>query len=349
MTIRDEQLESSSETAISDGEGENSPPIHITPRRTSQTNTNMSGGRYQQGRQYAMPTKLAVGDAYIELLYDMYPKIPTSRQIAKKAKVGKTYVLKVLKEIEEYGQILDPDVIREHNNQHKEKNYKLNKCDAAFLLSLRAEDPSRSNLDYIQKLNEQHNKLVCSATITNFFGERFPHSGRFCQPNLIPLDKWKPSNLAAFVEFYEKLKQLPDRKRFNFLDEKHIVNKDVLQTKVRRDPLSGYTPHIRVSGDFREAYNIFACISADTTKPRPIFYNIRKDNGSALSFMEFVSDMIISRYLKHNDIVVMDNAAIHSGKEAQPLADLLWDFEIDGRPLHILCFHCQHVHQNLIQ
>ena len=89
MTIRNEQLESSSETATLDGEDENSPPAHTIPITTSQTNANMSGGRHQQGGQCAMPAKLVVGDAHSQSLCDMHPKKTTSRLIAKKVKVGK--------------------------------------------------------------------------------------------------------------------------------------------------------------------------------------------------------------------------------------------------------------------
>ena len=52
----------------------------------------------------------------------------------------------------------------------------------------------------------------------------------------------------------------------NWLDEKHIVNSDCVPKKVRRNPIYGYMPAILVSGDFRETYNIFACITENPNK-----------------------------------------------------------------------------------
>lgn len=35
-------------------------------------------------------------------------------------------------------------------------------------------------------------------------------------------------------------------------------------------------------------------------------------------------------------VAITDDAAIHSGTDVEPLPDLLWNFEVDGRPLQIL-------------
>ena len=46
--------------------------------------------------------------------------------------------------------------------------------------------------------------------------------------------------------------------------------------------------------------------------------------------------MIKNRWLWHDEILVMDNAAVHTGKEAQMVNDLLWDTVVDDRPLKLL-------------
>jgi hypothetical protein len=38
----------------------------------------------------------------------------------------------------------------------------------------------------------------------------------------------------------------------------------------------------------------------------------------------------------HDKILVMDNAAIHTGAEAEIVEDLLWYMVVDGRPLNVL-------------
>ena len=120
------------------------------------------------------------------------------------------------------------------------------------------------------------------------------------------------------------------------MDEKHIVNKDTKPRKVRRDPLSGYVPFIPCSGNFRDAYNIFACISPDPSKGKACYYHITRNNGTAVSFLFFVERLVASKFLRHNEVLIMDNAAIHVGGEASIIEDLLWNTIIDGRPLQIL-------------
>jgi transposase len=107
-------------------------------------------------------------------------------------------------------------------------------------------------------------------------------------------------------------------------------------TKVRRDPLDGKLPGIHVSGNFREAYNIMAIISPNPDKPHPIDYTIGEENGTSEAFVGFMTYLIAKRFLRHNEFVVMDNAAIHYQRNATVIEDMLWETIVDGRPLHIL-------------
>ncbi len=132
------------------------------------------------------------------------------------------------------------------------------------------------------------------------------------------------------------MEPLPDKTKFHFLDEKHLVNKDVLANKTRADPLTGYMDAILVSGDFREAYNLLAIISGNPSKPSPIHYVIGKENGNSTSFAAYIMQLISNRWFEHGDVLVLDNAAIHSGGDAGNVEDYLWDTVVDGRPLNVL-------------
>jgi transposase len=162
--------------------------------------------------------------------------------------------------------------------------------------------------------------------------QRFGYSGRFKKPNLVPHDKLKNANIIKYHEYIEKMERLPDKTKFHFLDKKHLVNKDVLPNKTRADPLTGYMDAILVSGEFREAYNLLAIISSNPTKPSPIHYVIGKENGNSTSFATYIMQLISSRWFKHGDVLILDNAAIHSGGDAANVEDTV----IDGRPLNIL-------------
>jgi hypothetical protein len=85
-----------------------------------------------------------------------------------------------------------------------------------------------------------------------------------------------------------------DHTKWNFLDEKHIINKDAIPSKGRADPLTGYIDYIPVTGGFHESYNIFAVIKGNPAKCRPVEYQIDKENGLAETFAHFITALIIS-------------------------------------------------------
>jgi len=140
------------------------------------------------------------------------------------------------------------------------------------------------------------------------------------------------------LEFVKIKEDLWDHRMWNFLDEKHMVNKDVLRNKVRADPLTGRREAIPVSGDFRDAHNIFAVISGNPLKSKPMEHLITKNNGTASEFVNFIVMLLASKWFKHNEVLCMDNARIHTAEEAGCVVveDLLWDTVVDGRPLHVV-------------
>jgi transposase len=150
------------------------------------------------------------------------------------------------------------------------------------------------------------------------------------------LDKFRPENVLKYAHYRLKVSLFQDDSRWNFLGKKHLVNKDVFPDCVRACPLTGRVPAIPVSGDFREAYNLFAIISTNPDKPYSIDYMIGRENGNATSFVAFIEYLIGTRFFLHDKILVMDNAAIHTNAEAEIVEDLLWDMVVDGRPLNVL-------------
>jgi transposase len=49
--------------------------------------------------------------------------------------------------------------------------------------------------------------------------------------------------------------------------------------------------------------------------------------------------MVLSGWLRHDEIVVLDNAAIHTGGDSGDLERLFWETVMGGRPLHILVIY----------
>jgi hypothetical protein len=204
------------------------------------------------------------------------------------------------------------------------------------LLALRAEKPARPNREYIANLATYYGTIVSSTFISEWFRTRFDVKGSFRKPNIVPLDKFRAENVIRFIEYKLKCQLLFDHSRFCFIDEKHLVNSDTVPKKLRCCPISGRMDFIAVSGDFRETYNLIACISANPLKDKPVVYTVGKQNGTATAFFSFCELMVATGWLRHDEIIVMDNAAIHTGGAAADLERFLWETVVDDRPLHIL-------------
>jgi hypothetical protein len=141
---------------------------------------------------------------------------------------------------------------------------------------------------------------------------------------MVPLDKWKPANIRAYHEFMGTIATLKLHNKYHFIDEKHIVNKDCYNNRVRADPLSGAVRCICVSGNFRKAYNMIAIIRLSGKDP-PMHYSIGEENGTAANFMAYIEYLLGIGWFEPYDVLILDNAAIHSGAEATIVADLLWE------------------------
>jgi hypothetical protein len=140
----------------------------------------------------------------------------------------------------------------------------------------------------------------------------------------VPKDKFHHENIVHYMEFCMVLEKLPDHTKFHWLDEKHLVNKDVKTTKLRVDLLTRYyIPCIYVKGDFHHACNLFAIIIASPQKISPVAYSIGQDNGNATSFLAFIEFLLQNSWFECGDILIMDNASIHTGGEAEIVEDLL--------------------------
>ena len=78
--------------------------------------TNEYGGFYDPGKYYNLARKLEVHEAFCLLADETYPERPTVRSVAEKSRVGPTYAHKIMKEIEAYGGVVDPEDLRKNKN-----------------------------------------------------------------------------------------------------------------------------------------------------------------------------------------------------------------------------------------
>jgi hypothetical protein len=92
----------------------------------------------------------------------------------------------------------------------------------------------------------------------------------------------------------------------------------------------GYVDYVPVTGDYREVYNIFAIISGNPRKHRPVQYQIDKRNGTVEIFVHFIQVQIISVFFHHKEVLVMDNVSSHTGGVASSIQTLFWETPIQG-------------------
>ncbi len=67
--------------------------------------------------------------------------------------------------------------------------------------------------------------------------------------------------------------KLPQHTKYHFIDEKHVVNKDVYNDRVRADPLTGRVQCIFLNGNFRQAFNLIGIIRCSGDEP-PMHFSI---------------------------------------------------------------------------
>ncbi len=306
------------------------------PDLGSPISVNRYGGFFEHGKQYPFAKKWEVASVYFRLWEDNWPVQPTNiLEIARKSNVSHFYAKKVVDELTTTGCLRNPCVTKLDKNVTRGIGLDFTVEQEVFLLALRIDCPFRPNTDYVAKLKDYYDRDVSASNISNWFQKRYEYAGVHKVPNLVPIDKWMMRNATRVMTYRATMDMFPDHSRWNFLDEKHIVNGDTLPKLVRADPLTGYVDAFPVSGDFPNAHNIFAVVSASPTKKKSMAYHITRENGNATNFVVFIKMLIISGYFEHYEILVMDNARIHTAGEAECVEYYLWHTLCDGIPLHV--------------
>lgn len=304
---------------------------------------NRNGGFYHPGDYYRFEKKLEVVETFFRLWEESFPHRPTYTSVATQCKVCHNTVRKYLQEFEETGTVSDPQermvVKKSLGREGRMTESLLSPYEEHYLLSLRADDPSRPLNSYAIALREETGRDVSVSYLSDWWKNRFFYRGVLKKSSLVPVDKFRHANWVSYYEYRMYLSLLKDHTKLNFVDEKHLVNNQGQNLKVRADPVTGILDGIPVSGNFRDAQSIIACISANHEKERHLYYTIDRETNNAESFLAFIEGMVRDRFLIHDEILIMDNAPIHRGGSAAIIEDFLWSTIVDGRPLKILVIY----------
>jgi hypothetical protein len=183
--------------------------------------------------------------------------------------------------------------------------------------------PTRSLGSYVNELYRLRGAMVLKMTVSRFFNHAFPIRAGLCVPNLVPYDKFHPRNIEKAVEYIRALARI-DPGRLKYADEKSLKGKDICNKLARQDPFSGIVPPMMADPDLRNTFSIIG-ICGISRQSTPVWYRITESTVDAELFALEIEDAVASRFLWPGDVLVMDNAANHTGKENTVLEDWLWE------------------------
>ena len=123
------------------------------------TTRNKFGKHFSPGKAKSLAEKEEVADWYW-CLYSEKGKPPSYNSLSKHARVSRKFARKVALEIEHSGNVVDPDVLKEHQLAQREIQFKITPEESLFLLALRSEDPSLRNIDEVEDLHTNLDKLI---------------------------------------------------------------------------------------------------------------------------------------------------------------------------------------------
>ena len=284
---------------------------------------NDNNGWYHQGDTYPHIKKVEVVEEFFSNWAESFPECPSYQAIAKKTKVLHPTVKKIITEFEEEGRIINPEEKRRKKYRINESNILLSSEEETFLLSLRVEDPARPTMSYVRELCRVYGKLVSVSYLNRWWLERFNYKASFRKASLIPKDKFTAANWFRYYEYRLTVDHINDNTIFNFVDEKHVVNHNGVEQRVRANPLTGQVDALPVSGNFRDSRSLVATISTNPRKLKHIFYTLTETNVDSEFFMYYIQMMVQTGFLLPKEVLVLDNAAVHRGAAAKELEDYL--------------------------
>jgi hypothetical protein len=189
------------------------------------------------------------------------------------------------------------------------------------MLGLYYQDRTASNIMYQEALS-CIGVSASESTISRVLAKYNMGKG---MPDLQPADKYSDANVIKFFDYTTVIRSF-DPRDLHFLDEAHVDGKNVWRRKVRRCPLTGLLPSIIVPGSFRARYNIISsCCIRPQNGNHPVQFKISEENGNEVCFSEFIMEQAMAGVYAAGTVLVMDNAAIHTGKLAVQLREWLWN------------------------
>jgi transposase len=129
------------------------------------------------------------------------------------------------------------------------------------------------------------------------------------KPNHIQIRKFTPENVQRYTFWVALVPFLPWQ-HLKFLDEAHFVSKDLYRRNVVGP--RGFKLYMVQTAELNLSYSL--TLLTDPSNPNnPFFFSVRISSNTEVDFLNFLMDAIEAGRLVEDDILVVDNATVHSG------------------------------------
>jgi transposase len=131
------------------------------------------------------------------------------------------------------------------------------------------------------------------------------------------LHKFRLDNLVYYCDFVHWIQNLPRWNNVKVFDECHFCSPDLLKKK-------GWGPMgQRVQGvnprSLQETYSLLLMTSVSSNDTVPVFPQLLAHTVTSWDVLEYFVEAVESGFLRPGDIVIMDNARVHSHREMFPV------------------------------
>ncbi len=154
-----------------------------------------------------------------------------------------------------------------------------------------------------------------------WFHFAFPISGRLCKPNLVPYDKFRPGNIKAW-DYLGHLSKI-SAELLKYGNKKSLKGRAIFNKKARRDVLTGLVLQTMMDPDLCNTYSIIG-ICGISRRSSPMRYLITDTTVDADLFLLEIESAIAHGYLQAGDVLILDNATNHMGKDNTVREEWLW-------------------------
>ena len=212
--------------------------------------------------------------------------------------------------------------------KERKKNYgeKSFSEDEELLLTFICQQFPRAPLtEYCNLLFMYSGKRVSRSTICSYLKHSLLFKSSMRKTSVFPHNKYTAFNIIRinnYINFVVKINPC----RLVFTDEKPLRGNELYKANARRHPITGDTPHIQSTVKLKNKFNLMAAVKISGQENENLFYQIGKYKATSFVFKSFVLDMVRSNYLQPGDILVCDNASIHTRDECTHLREELMMF-----------------------